>query len=147
MWHPRTSILKAGSTLSSANTAVIKVSFSERVRRSVTSLGPYPSLALFAVPVIILEPAKPLSAYLLATGHICAAATIFIAGEVLKLTIVERLFHLNKTKLLSIPAFVWGYGHWQRMMNVFESTKAWQASRRIARGAVDRLRAILPVNK
>jgi len=41
----------------------------ERVRRWVTSLGPYPSLALFAGPVIILEPAKPLSAYLLGTGH------------------------------------------------------------------------------
>src|SRR5258707_15765906 len=41
----------------------------ERLRRWVISLGPYPSLALFAVPVIILEPAKPLSAYLLGTGH------------------------------------------------------------------------------
>ncbi|MBR0915454.1 hypothetical protein [Bradyrhizobium japonicum] len=40
----------------------------EWARRWVTSLGPYQSLALFAVPVIILEPAKPLSAYLLGTG-------------------------------------------------------------------------------
>jgi hypothetical protein len=39
----------------------------ERVRLWVISLGPYPSLALFAVPVIILEPAKPLAGYLL--GH------------------------------------------------------------------------------
>lgn len=41
----------------------------ERTRRWVTSLGPYPSLALFAIPVIILEPAKPVAGYLLGTGH------------------------------------------------------------------------------
>jgi hypothetical protein len=32
----------------------------KRARLWITSLRPYPSLALFAVPVIILEPAKPL---------------------------------------------------------------------------------------
>src|SRR5712675_3104206 len=76
----------------------------ERVRSWITSLRPYPSLALFAVPVIVLEPAKPLSGYLIATGHFFAGAVVFIAAEVLKLTLVERLFLLNRNKLLSIPA-------------------------------------------
>ncbi|WP_197489443.1 hypothetical protein [Bradyrhizobium sp. DOA1] len=102
----------------------------ERVRRWVTSLGPYQSFALFAVPVVILEPAKPLSAYLLGTGHFLPGATVFIAAEVLKLTVVERLFQLNKTKLLSIPLFAWAYGYWRRMMDFLESTSAWQTSRR-----------------
>jgi len=35
---------------------------------------------------------------------------VFIAAEVQKLTVVERLFQLNKKKLLSIPLFVWGSG-------------------------------------
>lgn len=82
----------------------------ERARRWVTSLAPYPSLALFAVPVIILKPAKPLTAYLLGTGHFFAGAVVFITAEVLKLTFVERLFHLNRDKLLSIPAFAWDTG-------------------------------------
>jgi hypothetical protein len=73
------------------------------------ALRPYPSLALFAVPVILLEPAKPLAGYLIGTGHFFAGAVTFIAAEVLKLTFVERLFQLNRTKLLSIPAFSWGY--------------------------------------
>jgi hypothetical protein len=80
----------------------------KRVRAWITSLRPYPSLALFAVPVIILEPAKPLSGYLIGTGHFFAGAVVFITAEVLKLTVVERLFHLNKKKLLSIPAFAGG---------------------------------------
>jgi hypothetical protein len=111
----------------------------ERVRRWVASLGPYQSFALFAVPVVILEPAKPLSAYLLGTGHFLPGAIVFIAAEVLKLTVVERLFQLNKKKLLSIPLFAWGYGYWRRMMDYLESTAAWRMSRRMLSEALERI--------
>jgi hypothetical protein len=108
----------------------------ERVRRWIISLGPYSSLALFAVPVIILEPAKPLAGYLIGTGHFFAGAITFITAEVLKLTFVERLFVLNRYKLLSIPAFAWGYQYWRRMMDAVESLEVWKASRRlVANGA------------
>src|ERR1700724_441104 len=111
---------------------IAKKKFFERVRLWVISLGPYPSLALFAVPIIILEPAKPLAGYLLGTGHFFAGAVTFITAEVLKLTFVERLFQLNRTKLLSIPAFAWGYRYWRHMMDVVESREVWKASRRLA---------------
>src|SRR3954453_9408740 len=114
----------------------------ERLRHWIISLGPYPSLALFALPVIILEPAKPLSAYLIGTGHFFAGALVFITAEVLKLTVVERLFQLNKKKLLSIPAFAWGYGYWRRMMEFLESTRAWRAARRVAGNAAEWIRAL-----
>jgi hypothetical protein len=114
----------------------------ERVRLWITSLRPYPSLALFAVPVMILEPAKPLSGYLIGTGHFFAGAVTFITAEVLKLTVVERLFHLNKKKLLSIPAFAWGYRYWRKMMDVVESLEIWKASRRMAVRAGNVARAV-----
>jgi hypothetical protein len=41
----------------------------EKVRVWIVSLKPYPALALFAVPVVILEPVKPAAAYLMGTGH------------------------------------------------------------------------------
>ena len=41
-----------------------------RLRSWIRSLRPYPSLALFAVPLIILEPVKPVAAYLAATGQV-----------------------------------------------------------------------------
>jgi hypothetical protein len=107
----------------------------ERTRRWIVSLRPYPSLALFAVPVIILEPAKPLAGYLAATGHFFAGAITFVAAEVLKLSFVERLFQLNRKKLLSIPAFATGYKYWRRMMGVLESLEVWKASRRLASNA------------
>jgi hypothetical protein len=112
----------------------------ERVRRWIISLGPYSSLALFAVPLIILEPAKPLSGYLIATGHFFAGAVTFITAEVLKLTFVERLFVLNRNKLLSIPAFAWGYQYWRRMMDAVESLEVWKASRRLVANAAHMVR-------
>jgi hypothetical protein len=114
-----------------------KKRFLVSVRIWATSFGAYPSLALFAVPLIILEPAKPLSAYLIATGHFFAGAVVFITAEVLKLTVIDRLFRLNKKKLLSIPAVAWGYSNWRRMMDWLESTRAWQASRSIVIKAID----------
>ena len=108
---------------------IAKKKLFERARLWVTSLGPYPSLALFSVPVIILEPAKPLAGYLLGTGHFFAGAVTFITAEVLKLTFVERLFQLNREKLLSIPAFAWGYQYWRHMMDVVESLEVWKVSR------------------
>jgi hypothetical protein len=104
----------------------------ERVRLWIISLGPYSSLALFALPVIILEPAKPLAGYLMGTGHFFAGAVTFITAEVLKLTFVERLFQLNRKKLLSIPAFAWGYQYWRRMIEAVESMEVWRASQRLA---------------
>ena len=112
----------------------------ERARLWVTSLRPYPSLALFAIPVIILEPAKPLAAYLLGTGHFFFGAVTFITAEVLKLTLVERLFQLNREKLLSIPAFAWGYWYWRQIMDVVESLEVWRASRRLVVNAARMVR-------
>jgi hypothetical protein len=121
---------------------IAKKKLFERARLWVTSLGPYPSLALFAVPVIILEPAKPLAGYLLGTGHFFAGAVTFITAEVLKLTFVERLFQLNREKLLSIPAFAWGYQYWRHMMDVVESMEVWRASRRLVRKGGQMFRAL-----
>jgi hypothetical protein len=101
-----------------------------RLRKWIGSLRPYPSLALFAVPLIVLEPVKPVAAYLIATGKIAAGITTLVVGELLKLVIVERLFKLCRRKLLKIPIFAWGYGHWRQGVEWLVSMKAWQAARR-----------------
>jgi hypothetical protein len=101
-----------------------------RLRKWIGSLGPYPSLALFAVPLIVLEPVKPVAAYLMATSQIAAGITMLVVGELLKLVIVERLFKLCRRKLLKIPIFAWGYGQWRQGVDWLVSMKSWQAARR-----------------
>lgn len=101
----------------------------KRLRAWIKSLPPYPSLALFSVPVIILEPIKPFAAYLVATGQFLSGMAAFIGCELLKLVLVERLFHLTRDKLMRIPAFAWGYGKYAEMRTWLQTTEAWRAIR------------------
>ncbi|MEA2895393.1 MAG: hypothetical protein QOJ84_1008, partial [Bradyrhizobium sp.] len=104
-----------------------------RLRGWIRSLRPYPALALFAVPLIILEPVKPVAAYLAATGQVKLGLMVLVIGEILKLVLVERLFSLNRDKLLTIPAFAWAYGKYRFVMDWLESMEAWQMVRRWSR--------------
>src|SRR2546423_12852867 len=52
-----------------------------RLRAWIRSLRPYPSLALFSIPVIMLEPIKPVAAYLAATGQMVSRVVTLIVGE------------------------------------------------------------------
>ncbi|WP_128926505.1 hypothetical protein [Bradyrhizobium guangxiense] len=117
-----------------------------RLRGWIRSLPPYPSLALFSVPVIILEPVKPVAAYLAATGQVVSGAVTFMVGELLKLVLVERLFHLTRDKLMRIPAFAWAYGKYAAAKDWLQATEAWRAIRTVSlavRGSVARARARL----
>jgi hypothetical protein len=114
-----------------------------RLRAWIRSLRPYPALALFAVPLIILEPVKPLAAYLAATGHMRSGLMVLVVGEILKLVLVERLFSLNRDKLLSIPAFAWAYEKYRLVMDRLESMDAWQMVRRWSRIARLAIRSAL----
>ena len=42
-------------------------------------------------------------------------AVTFLVGELLKLVLVERLFHLTRDKLMRIPAFAWAYGKYSEV--------------------------------
>ena len=107
----------------------------DSIRAWVMSLGPYPTLALFVIPVLVLEPAKPFAAYLTATGHIVGGLVVLGVAEVLKLLLIERLFSISRDKLMSIPAFAWGYGKFQQARSWVESLSAWRLVRRIALSA------------
>lgn len=111
------------------------------LRTWIVSLQPYPTLALFAVPVIVLEPVKPVAAYLASTGHIGSGIAVLGTGEVLKLVVVERLFRVGRDKLMSIRAFAWCYDKFCRARQWIESLPAWQLMRRlslVARSAIRR---------
>ncbi len=98
-----------------------------RVSAWIAALGPYPTLALFLIPLIILEPVKPVSAYLIATGHTLYGVIVFVVGEVLKIAIVERMFHMSRDKLMSIAAFAWAYNLIMPWLDYLRALPAWQA--------------------
>ena len=113
-----------------------------KLRAWIRSLAPYPSLALFSVPVIVLEPIKPIAAYLAATGQFLGAALTFIFGELLKLVLVERLFNLTQEKLMKIPAFARLYGWYSQAIARLKATEAWRTLESLARGGREYFKAI-----
>jgi hypothetical protein len=102
----------------------------ESLRAWIASLSPYPTLELFALPLAIFEPVKPMAAYLVGTGHILSGLIILGAGEILKLVLVERLFSVSRDKLMSIPAFAWAYLKYCAAKDLLTSMEVWQVVRR-----------------
>jgi uncharacterized membrane protein len=113
----------------------------KRLRDWIKSLPPYPSLALFSVPLIVLEPVKPIAAYLAATGQFVSGAVTFIFGELLKLVLVERLFSLTREKLMRIPAFARLYESYSKAIAWLKGTEAWRAVQSLIRSAREYFRA------
>jgi len=113
----------------------------------VASLGPYPTLALFILPVVILEPVKPVGAYLMASGHVLEGVLLIVVGEILKITLVERLFHFSRDKLLSISWFARGYDVVTHQLEWVKSLPAWKAVTVRLRDIKHRVRRLLSTLK
>jgi hypothetical protein len=112
-----------------------------RLGEWIRTLGPYQTLALFLVPLIILEPVKPVAAYLAAKGHYTRSIAVLVVGEILKVTIVERLFHVGRPKLMTIPAFARIHDYVMAWYAWFEALPPWQAVLRRVRAAKAQARA------
>jgi len=95
--------------------------------RWIASLSPYATLALFLIPLILLEPVKPLSAYLVASGQLKLGIFVLVVGEILKVTTVERIFHIGREKLLTIKEFALVYHFLWEWLNWVQALPSWQA--------------------
>jgi hypothetical protein len=104
----------------------------------IATLGPYQTLAIFLIPVLILEPIKPLSAVIMASGHVVVGVMALVLAEVLKVVIVERIFHIARPKLMTIRSFAWTFDFvagwlawakalppWQTVQRSFDRLKVW----------------------
>jgi len=91
----------------------------------IAGLRPYPALALFSVPVVILEPVKPVGAFLVSAGYVVEGALTIATGEILKITLVKRLFNLTRDRLMQIPSFAFLYRHWIGFHEWVTSSEIW----------------------
>jgi hypothetical protein len=107
-----------------------KLKFFQFIAWWIASLGPYPTLALFVIPLALLEPVKPLSAYLIASGHFTNGMLVLAVGEVLKITLVERIFYIGRDKLMTIKAFAWAYSFVLGWLTWAQALPPWQAVKR-----------------
>lgn len=76
-----------------------------RIEALVARLPPYPTLALFLIPLAVIEPCKIYGLYLIGTGHPFLGILSFAAAKVIGVGLAERLFAVSRDKLLSIGWF------------------------------------------
>ena len=103
-----------------------------RLMRWVATLGPYPTLALILIPIVVLEPLKPAAFYLMAKRHVATGTMLLVATEVVKIAAVERLFRLSLPKLLSIPLFARVYTFVAGWVAYLEALPPWRFVQRRA---------------
>ena len=107
--------------------ALAKLGLFAGLANAIAALGPYTTLAIFLVPLVLLEPAKPAGLYLTASGHYFHGIALIAAAEVLKITIVERIYHIGLPKLMTIPAFARIHDVVVGWLDWFKALPAWQA--------------------
>jgi hypothetical protein len=74
-------------------------------RRWIQKLSPYTSMALLAVPLILVEPLKMVALFVAGKGHWLAGTWMIVAAYAGSLLIVERLFRTVKPKLMLVSWF------------------------------------------
>ncbi|MBV8536933.1 MAG: hypothetical protein JO128_15140 [Alphaproteobacteria bacterium] len=103
-----------------------------RLTAWVATLGPYSTLLLVLIPIVLLEPLKPAAFYLIAKRHHVVAGTLLLAmTELVKIVAVERLFHLSRPKLMRIRAFAVVYDFVVGWLAYLEGLPPWQLALRV----------------
>ena len=74
-------------------------------RRRIQQLGPYQSLGLMLLPIVLVEPLKIVALFVAGKGHWLSGTGILIAAYLVSLFIVERLFKVVKSKLMMLNWF------------------------------------------
>jgi hypothetical protein len=78
------------------------MTFAAAARRRIQQLGPYKSLAVLLIPLLIVEPLKMTGVAFVGLGHWVAGACMIVGGYAAGLLVIERLFRVVKSKLYTI---------------------------------------------
>lgn len=82
-----------------------RLTASASVRRRIQQLGPYQSLGLMILPIAVVEPLKIVALFVAGNGHWLSGTGILIAAYLVSLFVVERLFKVVQSKLMTLNWF------------------------------------------
>jgi hypothetical protein len=78
------------------------MTFAAATRRKIQQFGPYKSLALLLVPLLVIEPVKMTGLAFVGLGHWVAGACMIVGAYAAGLLVVDRLFRVVKSKLYTM---------------------------------------------
>src|SRR4051794_1973079 len=97
----------------------------QRLEAAIARLPRYATLALFVIPLAIIEPLKIYALFLFGEGRWVEGCLIFVVAKVVGLGLAERLFAISRDKLLSIGWFAWCHG---KLVGAKDLVHAWLLS-------------------
>jgi hypothetical protein len=74
-------------------------------RRKIQQFGPYKCLGMLLVPLLIVEPLKIAGLAFVSLGHWVAGAAVVIGAYAVSLLIIDRLYRVAKSKLMTMKWF------------------------------------------
>jgi hypothetical protein len=124
--------------------ALARLRLVQRIEAGVAGLPAYGVLALFLVPLAVIEPLKVYGLVLFGEGRYLAGILVFVVAKVVGLGLAERLFAIGRGKLLSIA---WFAACHRRVLAVrdgayrwLEATVFWPRAKAVVRRTRDALR-------
>jgi hypothetical protein len=104
------------------------------IEARIQRFGPKTAMAMFAMPWLMLLPAKVLGLWLMGTGHFASGVAVFVVAKLIGTAMLARLFTLTKPALLQIAWFRLFYGWFtslrERLYAYVKAMRAYQATRR-----------------
>jgi hypothetical protein len=78
------------------------MTFAAATRRKIQQFGPYKSLAVLLVPLLVVEPAKMVGLAFVGLGHWVVGACMIVGAYAAGVLVVDRLFRVVKSKLYTM---------------------------------------------
>lgn len=104
------------------------------IEARIQRLSPPFAMATFAIPWLLLLPAKVLGLWLMGSGRFALGVAVFAVAKVVGTAMLARLFTLTKPTLLQVAWFrrlyTWFTGVRDRLYAYVRSLRAWQVTRR-----------------
>lgn len=122
---------------------VSKLAIAQRVEAWIGRLPPYPALACFLIPVLLVLPFKFFALWLFSTGNVVTGILVLLTAKVTGTLIVTRIFHAASPALMTIRWFAATYRILMRgrakLYAVVSAQRWWKSAERLVLVAHERL--------
>lgn len=107
------------------------------LERRISALPPYPALALFLLPTLMILPVKLLALWAISQDRLLLGTLVILGAKLVGTAILARLFTLTQPALMQLPWFANAYTRWADWKNTLlarvRSSWPWRLGRVITR--------------
>ena len=113
------------------------------LERRIASLRPYPALAIFLLPTLLLLPAKLAALWLIGSGRAGLGLVLIVLAKLVGTALLARLFGLTRPALMRLAWFASLYRRWSLWKDMLiarvRASWAWRLGHVVKRRIAQRL--------